>query len=222
MEHISRTLSPALSAIRQRSPITPSSISDWQPILDAYEPSLASAVSAARAFVGEMEAKAPARWLTLSGQVGCGKTFLARQIFAQAERINPGSHKNSPVWLAGDSVYERRRPKCRWHNERAFSSIVRGGDYQYPYYLGDDYFVCLDDLGSERDNSAFIAQNLFDLCNARLGKWTLFTTNYTVAELTERIDSRVASRLIRDENTFLRIKAGDYALRPKPTQLPLI
>ena len=34
----------------------------------------------------------------------------------------------------------------------------------------------------------------------------------TVAEIADRIDARIASRLIRDSNVFLTIEAGDYAL----------
>ena len=227
MEHISRLLSQARSEIQNlASPTTPPSTSDpWEPNLDAYEPSLVVAAAEAKRFVAEMRAHPqvtrahPGRWLTLSGLYGCGKTHLAKQIFTEAERINPASYKNAPFWEADPDGKAQRRPKARWHSERSFSSIVRGGDWGYPYYLGSDFFVCLDDLGSERDNSAFIATNLFDLANARCGKWTLFTTNLTLAEIDARVDGRLASRLIRDDNVFIRIKARDYALQPKPALL---
>jgi DNA replication protein DnaC len=178
---------------------------------------LEAAQQAAIRFVADMEADAEPYWLTFAGTFGCGKTFLSRQIFGQAELINPGAYSKNPVWYGGQGVMteENRRPKCVWMTEKSFASIVRGGDYDYPKYLRPDFLVVLDDLGSERDSTGFLANCLFDLANSRLGRWTIFSTNYSVAEIVDRLDGRIASRLIRDENRVVKITAGDYALRLK-------
>lgn len=71
----------------------------------------------------------------------------------------------------------------------------------------------LDDLGASRDKTGYTGECLFRLCNARVGKFTLFTTNLDLKGISERIDPRIASRLIRDGNEFKAITAGDYAIR---------
>lgn len=159
-----------------------------------------------------MSAKGPPRWLTFTGVAGCGKTMLARQIFAQARSYSPG---NVAIWHAGEGYYreENRRPECVWLEAAVFSSRMKEGEYDLPEYLKPDWIVCLDDLGASRDKSDFIADGIYRFCNARLGRWTLFTTNLTLEELADRIDQRVVSRLIRDQNAVCQIKAGDYAMK---------
>lgn len=60
---------------------------------------------------------------------------------------------------------------------------------------------------------ARVADALFRLANARIGRWTVWTSNLTHREISDSIDARLASRLIRDGNKGIRITAPDYALR---------
>lgn len=206
--------------------------------LDLYEPSLRQAAEAAEAFASASTKTAPETqnalkrtestfksvldnpnfgknepWLTLSGLNGCGKTHLARRIYAHAAAYYPYS---GPVWVASDSRrLNSRRPQCVWLDEVEFVHRCKNGEYDLPQYLGDDWLVVIDDLGASRDKSGFAGEMIFKLCNSRVGKLTLFTTNLTLPQISEQIDPRIASRLIRDGNKFLRIKAGDYAMRPK-------
>jgi hypothetical protein len=161
-----------------------------------------------------MEARAAPYWLTFSGVPGCGKTMLSRQIYEQGRLSNPG---NVELWQPGSGVMteDMRRPACVWMTEEGFARKLRGGDYDLPRSLLPDWLVVLDDLGTARDNTAFIADALFNLCNHRAGKWTVFSTNLKLSEIQQRIDPRVASRLIRDENQFVQISAPDYALRKR-------
>lgn len=76
----------------------------------------------------------------------------------------------------------------------------------------DTFFLVIDDLGAERDSSGFVKDKMFELLNARMGKWTLITTNLSLKNIAENYDARIASRLIRDGNIFMRINAGDYWL----------
>jgi DNA replication protein DnaC len=206
------------------SPITTDS---WRPALDAYEPSLVKAAEHAARFVADVRAGAllgaasrsiwpgNARWLTLIGVCGSGKTMLARQIFRAAEASNPG---NMPLWSLGTGVrHERdRRPRCVWLTATEFADRMLGGEWDLPEHLAADFLVAIDDVGAARDTKAnHIAEALYRLCNVRLGKWTLFTSNLNLSDIAAKIDERVASRLIRDGNVVHRITAGDYAMPRK-------
>jgi len=168
-----------------------------------------------------MRAGDPPRWLTLTGVNGCGKTMLMRQVFAQANAANPGNPASNPIWppdwdtrpADGVHVYRSSRPYCVWFDERGLAARMRDGDFNLPASLAGDYFVALDEVGSARDPTNFVAQAVGDLCEHRLGRWTMFATNLTLAEIAERMDARIASRFVRDDNRVVEIRARDYAFR---------
>lgn len=168
-------------------------------------------------FVGDVEFHrtlvnpATPYWLTLTGITGCGKTLLARQTFEAAARLNP---HNEGVWIhpGREASDFTRRPGNVWMTASEFAERIRG-EFKLPELLAGDFLVCIDDLGAARDTTSFIADGLYRLCNARLGKWTLFTSNLGLGEIARQIDERVASRMIRDGNVCHRITAGDYATR---------
>ncbi len=209
---------------------------EFKPAFDAYEPTLCEAIEACEMFAQALSTDQPTikgrynateapigailadlvdirlapYWLTLSGVNGCGKTFLANQLGQHAQRVSP--YASAP--------YERdktddndRRPRVVWFDEVNFVKRCRDGEYDLPEYLGRDWLVIIDDLGASRDKTGFAGDMLFRLCNARIGKFTMFTTNLDLPNIANRIDARITSRLIRDGNTFIRIEAGDYALR---------
>lgn len=179
----------------------------WRPTLETAHDTtgtLTKAADAAALFVAEMGARLSPRWLTLAGTRGSGKTMLARQIMEQAEQINPGA---SSLWMG-----PARRPRCVWYDETAFAREAQEWA-RLPEYLAGDYLVVIDDLGTARDRWDQVADALYRLANARLGRWTVWTTNLTHAEIETKIDARLASRLIRDRNQAVRITAPDYALR---------
>jgi DNA replication protein DnaC len=185
---------------------------DWRPKFDAYEPSLVRAQANAIDMVSEMESDSNPRWLTLVGCCGCGKTMLAQQLFIQSQKTNPGAKS---VWISGNGFYSQynRRPRCVWLTANIFADRMRSGEYDLPEYLSNDYFVVIDDIGTTRDKTDFVADGLYRLCNSRIGKWTVFTTNLSLPEISDRVDERVASRMIRDGNQVVKITAKDYALK---------
>lgn len=148
--------------------------------------------------------------MTLTGVCGCGKTKIARIAFDAAAECNPG---NAAVWLQPTAEYSdrHRRPQSVWMTATEFAQRLRDGEYDLPERLAVDYLVAIDDVGASRDTTAFIAEALYRLANVRLGKWTIFTSNLSLAEIGKQIDQRVSSRMIRDANVAIRIKAGDYA-----------
>ena len=198
-----------------------SKLTGWAPSLDCYEPSLRLAAVSCSAFVRDMELGMPPYWITLQGVNGCGKTFLMRQVFEQAKRINPGNPANNRIWPPDWSdfppdkvnVYSGRRPYCLRYDESSLASLMRAGDYGLPMTLRADYFVCLDEIGGTRDPTNFMSDAVTQLCEGRLNRWGMFATNLTLQEIAERMDARISSRMIRHENKFIAISAGDYALR---------
>ncbi len=206
----------------------------FQPELEAYEPSLIAAKDALTGFVAaccaplplnqpardpftaalnQVTTPKPGTWLTLAGVNGCGKTMLANQAYSYVLRHYPFA---GSVWIAGERWrLTTRRPRCVWIDEVSFSKRCKEGEYDLPEYLAEDWLVVLDDLGASRDKSGFTGEMLFRLCNARIGKFTLFTTNLDLRAIAEQIDPRITSRLIRDGNEFKAIAAGDYSLRKR-------
>lgn len=204
---------------------TPGTAPTWRPALDEYEKTLTAAIDAAALFAADLERTAPTwqnakavetRWLTLSGMQGCGKTMLARQLYDRCKPFNPGA---ASLWVGGRDVLtdRNRRPAALWMTAVEFADRCYR-DRGYPEYLARDFLVVIDDLGAAQEDAGamrWLAAAIYRLCNARLGSWTIFTTNWTLKEIADRLDPRVASRMIRDANQFLTIAAGDYALRKR-------
>lgn len=189
----------------------------WRPDIDAYEPSLQAAVDAATRYIADMVAGAEPYWLTLSGDPGTGKTMLARQIFEQSKRHNPGRHSLwvPPSQATGVLRDSDRRPYCIWLDATKFAERLKSGEYDLPESLRPDWVVAFDDLGASRDKTDFVPEAIYRLATGRLGKWMLWTTNLTPAEIASRLDARITSRLLRDDNKLVTLKCRDYALRGK-------
>jgi DNA replication protein DnaC len=96
---------------------------------------------------------------------------------------------------------------------RKFCDQIRGGAYELIEDVCDEWLVVIDDLGAERDTTGFIAAATDRILNSRRGKWTLITTNLPLSEIGDRIDPRVASRMIRGSNQVVEIEAVDWNLR---------
>lgn len=154
------------------------------------------------------------RWLTLSGTQGCGKTMLASRLYEAAKKIDPFA---SGPWVTGQNEYRDadRRPGMVWLHEKDFASKLKGGDFDLPERLSRDWLVVIDDVGHAHDPSRFVADGLARLAEVRMGKWTVFTTNLSLADVGAKVEPRLASRMVRDANWFVEIKAGDYALRER-------
>ena len=204
MQTINSAIAEALKC-REITPMSKTSSDGWKPTLDAYCPILATARDAAGRFIADMAAGAKPYWLALLGHPGTGKTFIAKQVYEQAKQFNPG---NPSLWLGPGP-----RPCSIWIDATKFGQQMMDGRYDLPESLAPDWIVAIDDLGAQRDKTDFIADGMYRLCNARLGKWTLWTANLSLAEISARVDARVASRLVRDENKVITLNCADYALR---------
>jgi DNA replication protein DnaC len=133
-------------------------------------------------------------WLTLSGPNGCGKTHLARWLSRRFESVL-GTTLVPQVWTLAEV-------------KRAYL----GGGWGLMGELAKSPWLVLDEVGAEKGNDAF-REAVIELLNARLGKWTVITTNLSEREIEAAFTARVTSRLVRAGNVHLRVDAPDFSTR---------
>ena len=176
----------------------PAKFADWLRVVTFGDPELKKLVQACWDWQQAFEEKRPARWLALVGQSGTGKTHCA-------ERLWDWAHKQG-----GFARAEFIPKKIVWPT---FVQRLRAGN---GYEMRDDFkrwpVLLLDDVGSERDPSGFATEELVTLLLARMGKWTLITSNKT-PEALRALDERIYSRLIRGQNICVGIKTKDFSER---------
>lgn len=99
---------------------------------------------------------------------------------------------------------------CDW---RGFCKDIRSGSFGRIDDLIEDSFVILDDVGTEYDPNGFIASTLDRVCNSRLGKWTLVTCNLSLRQIAEKIDTRIADRMVRGGSEVFESELQSHALQ---------
>lgn len=73
--------------------------------------------------------------------------------------------------------------------------------------------LVVDDIGAERDTTGFAAEKLNTLLGARVGKWTVITSNLYLEQL-GGIDPRISDRIIREPgNQYIELTTTSYAVR---------
>lgn len=159
---------------------------------------------AAAKFAASLNFTAP-YWLTICGRSGIGKTHLAKAInrqFMEQNRFELKFNKEKNKIEGNTSAF------IDW---RKFCADIRAGDHECIEWLCDEWFVTLDDVGSERDPTGFIASSLDRILNSRQRKWTLITTNLLLSEVAQ-IDPRMSSRMLRNSGVVIECDATDYSL----------
>ncbi len=144
-------------------------------------------------------------WLVMLGVPGIGKTHLIKRIVNYVGRS--GQFYREPQ-TGATCVHRYHSIDCR-----QFSDQLRNGAFGMVDELIDAWFVALDDIGAEHDPNGFIASKLDRVLSGRLGKWTVITSNLRMADMEERLDPRIASRLLRNESVVLEIVTTDYNQR---------
>lgn len=138
------------------------------------------------------------RWLTFCGPSGTGKTHLASAVFGCLKSTFSAHH--SLLCGAQKFVWPRLLPR------------LRNGDYWLLDDIRDCHLLFLDDFGTERPTE-FALEKLYEIIESRNRKWTLMTNNLSVEQIGSKMDTRIASRLIRDGSVVVDVQAQDFNLR---------
>ena len=79
--------------------------------------------------------------------------------------------------------------------------------------LFDVELLVIDDLLSAHDPRGFLSSIASDLAERRLGKWTIFTSNFLLDQIAKK-ETRVASRMLRSGNEVIQLdNIADFNLR---------
>jgi len=154
----------------------------------------------ARRFVFAMgSGNVPAYWLSLVGSSGTGKTMLARMITSCFLRYIEGL-RDENRGVEGDR-YSRMGGFMSW--PRCVERMLEG-DFGFTRQCKQDWFLALDDVGAENEKLRELGTSkLFAILNERQHKFTVLTCNYGLAEIAQRMDPRIASRLLRHGGTVV-------------------
>lgn len=187
-------------------------------------------VLACRKFLADMWAGREPYILTLCGPSGTGKTHLAQMIrhflIGHSERIYKNTTRkrldpDGSNYLASYVYQQEKGIFVRWAD---LVKTSRDGDHYSFARACKDWVKIVDDIGaagfsSERGDTLkltpFVLEKLGDLCDSRLRKWTVLTSNYNRRQIAEQFDVRIASRLGRDNNVIIECDVQDFSLRNK-------
>jgi DNA replication protein DnaC len=180
----------------------------------ADEPTLVSALAAARQFVAAILAH-PWRdgyCLSLCGKSGNGKTMLSEIILNELRYNGWGFCSAIPKTITGGTLlnfsagfYDMRKVSDRFKPPHFDFSVVEA--------MEEHSLTVLDDIGADYDPKKITASKVDRVLRSRRGKWTLATFNLPLEKIAENLDSRISSFIIRDDNKFVEIQAQDFALR---------
>jgi DNA replication protein DnaC len=164
---------------------------------------LADMLKEAKAFCNDfIFGKAP-RWLTIIGKSGCGKTWLARQIRDFLKKHSWDVYYRTR--RQGQDGYSGAQDGPIFDRWGKMVSGLRSDDGRaYNRGIGD-WLKIIDDLGvdsfgSDGEVTLFARQKIGHLLDMRLRKWTVITSNYSVAMFQDHFDARIADRMQRDGN----------------------
>ena len=138
--------------------------------------------------------------LLITGDTGCGKTFLTNCVVN--EILDKGFNV---IYLSAIKFFELL-------SEAAFEKSREEKAYITENIQNCDLLV-IDDLGTELTNS-FVCSALFDCVNERLlrKKHTIISTNLSVAQIKDTYSERIASRISKDY-TAIRLFGNDIRMK---------
>lgn len=168
------------------------------------------------------------RWLFLCGKSGTGKSHLASRIAAFLARWGEWAYNKhgDPVKGPIDDADPIKSYSCaqqtgimvKWAQ---IIDAARDGNYAPYKAASEDWFKVIDDVGAEGFGgegkpTAFVVNQLGKLCDARMGRWTVFTSNFNRHAFATLFDVRVASRMMREGNVIVDTgELRDFNLRAK-------
>ena len=159
---------------------------DWKPHADYI-----SIAKEATWFYDDIRKAKNKRWVTILGQSGTGKSEWGKRIIKKLV----------------DEGYQAQR--WDWSN---VCEYFQKGDYGILEHLRLMPILVIDEIGKSTWNVG--NEKLSHLLEQRLGKWTFCISNRSRRDIADNIDTRIASRLQRDENRLLELSndCPDYSI----------
>lgn len=164
------------------------------------------------------------RWLFLCGRSGVGKTHLADRIAAFLQKWGEWAYnkrerpKRDPSFEHYETTYAYAQTGAVSVKWSKIVDMARDGDFSEYNACKNDVYKVIDDLGAEgfgpdRKPTPFVVNQLGKLADARIGKWTVWTSNFMKRDFAEIFDVRIASRMLREGNVIVEVDARDYNIR---------
>jgi DNA replication protein DnaC len=174
------------------------------------DPQLELMRKAAGAFLVSMATGGPPRWLSLLGSSGAGKTFIADLIRKAAKQRD--LFPNRVLEVVGDRIPINGMMRVKW--EIMLGEVITNRHWGRISDLCMSDFAMIDEIAGDLLPQDVATPKLVEVCERRLGKWTVFTSNKSVNEIRSR-DGRIASRLIRGGSVVVDVNVTDFNLRSR-------
>lgn len=220
MKRVSELLGPIVAAGFRPTVLPPVDVVKWAAWFkfdlrrgSKDENTMRGLVTACARFCIAMKNGAPPYWLSLLGTSGAGKTFLAKRIMRWHRAVG---HFRDSVDDKGPKGFKEvvyAREWCWWPQ---LAGLLKGNDgYGQLRDVESSGFAVFDEIGAELDKSGHVTNCLANALCARVGKWTLITSNKPLGQIGREIDTRVASRMVRDGSEVVDVDVEDFALWQK-------
>ena len=168
-------------------------------------------------------------WLSFVGLSGAGKTLLARCIrdFLKNHARDTFNRVYRPMrdpklsdYTSCYSYAQEGPFMVKWAR---LIDTARDGDYSVVRLTSSDFVKIIDDVGAESVDrtgkpTPFAIGTLAKICEERVGKWTVLTSNFSRRDLAERFDARIASRMMRNGGVIVDCEVRDFNLRREAQQ----
>lgn len=175
--------------------------------LCSNDPELVKLLEGVARFMRAVRDEPHPRWLSLIGSSGVGKTYLARKIwnwYSNSKHCSARLNEDgSEIVYGGEFVH--------WPSVAKELQSGRGTGWLDD--LIPQKLIVLDEIGATHDKSGYATDKLSTLLSCRVGKWTVITANLSLQDVAEKLDTRIASRMLRDGSEVVEVNTKDYNLR---------
>lgn len=216
MEHIAAHLPKAIEAVARQMKACPLSIEASESFNRNFQtlndPQLENMRDISLQFASDMLGGGSPRWLSLLGNSGAGKTLIARIVYRLYRWKFDGEINWTRSRLHGSHLYRFRCGFMNWGT--VVNQRMLKGDFRFLEDLRDYDFFAIDDIVAEHEKHRELsASKLYDVLEARLGKWTVITANLSLDQIGERLDPRISSRMLRGGSDVVDVEVPDFNLR---------
>jgi DNA replication protein DnaC len=184
----------------------------WFQLRTFQDPQLERLLRQTAEYVLAFQAGHAPAWLTLMGVSETGKTHTARRVW---RHLAAKSQWTRAAYVHGEIFWPQFVEELRASAGGEGNAHLRLLDMASRWPV-----LFLDDIGAELDKTGFASEKLNMLLGARVGRWTILTSNLGLGDL-EKLDTRIASRIVREPgNRFIELDTVPYTLRSRGAQQP--